>query len=268
MRVLRTSHCFRLVAIASILIQPNPSVNAGTNDLEVREGGIIRGPKSQRLIALAFTGHDFAEGGDVILDQLAGHHARASFFLTGAFLENPRFETLIRRMAREGHYIGPHSDRHTLYCPWTGPKKTLISRGEFEADMRRNLQKVSRFGIPPDQVHYWIPPYEWYNQEISGWSRAMGLQVVCFTPGTRANADYTEDHATNYVSSQEIFDSIVKREKTDPHGLNGFILLLHLGAGPGRADKMHNRFGELLDYLEARGYRFVTVEELLKDRSR
>jgi len=46
--------------------------------------------------------------------------------------------------------------------------------------------------------------------------------------------------------------------------LNGFLLLLHLGSGPGRSDKFHSRFAELLDTLAAKGYRFVGVDELLE----
>lgn len=49
----------------------------------------------------------------------------------------------------------------------------------------------------------------------------------------------------------------------EPHGLNGFILLLHLGSGPGRTDNFHPRLGELLDTLAAKGYQFVRVDELL-----
>ena len=45
--------------------------------------------------------------------------------------------------------------------------------------------------------------------------------------------------------------------------MNGFILLLHVGSGPGRHDKFHDRFGELLDYLDSKGYQFVRVDELL-----
>lgn len=242
------------------------ALGAGTNEFEWREGGIIRGPTSERRIALAFTGHTFAEGSDAIFDQLARHHAHASFFLTGVFLENPQFEPLVRRMVKDGHYVGPHSDQHVLYCPWSGPKKTLVTRADFDADLKRNLEKLLRFDIPRERIRYWIPSYEWYNQEIADWSRELGLNVVCFTPGTRANADYTEDHATNFVSSKMIFDSIIKKEKEDPHGLNGFILMLHLGVGQGRTDKMHECFGELMDHLEARGYQFVTVDELLRTK--
>ena len=94
----------------------------------------------------------------------------------------------------------------------------------------------------------------------------MSVTLINFTPGTRANADYTGEADKNFVSSQAIFDSIVKREREDPHGLNGFILLLHLGSGPGRADKFHARFGELLDYLGGKGYQFVRVDELLEPK--
>jgi len=66
------------------------------------------------------------------------------------------------------------------------------------------------------------------------------------------------------VSSEVIYESIVGMETRDPNGLNGFLLLLHLGAGPGRTDKFHRRFPELIEHLAGKGYEFVTVEELLK----
>ena len=109
-----------------------------------------------------------------------------------------------------------------------------------------------------------MPPYEWYNEEIVEWSNELGLTIINFSPGTRSTADYTTDDAKNFVSSEAIFQSILKREREDPHGLNGFLLLLHLGAGPERSDKFHARFGELLEVLSAKGYTFVRVDELLR----
>jgi len=98
------------------------------------------------------------------------------------------------------------------------------------------------------------------------WAKAIGLTLVNFTPGTRANADYTGEADRNFVSSQAIFESIVAREGKDAHGLNGFILLLHIGSGPGRTDKFEARFGELLHYLASKGYQFVRMDELLGAR--
>ena len=247
-----------------------PAVNVkpadgGLAPLEVKvlEGGIIRGPTASRRLAIVFTGHSYAEGGEVILNELARHNARASFFFTGDFLTNASFKPLVQRIVREGHYLGPHSDRHLLYCPWEGPKTTLVSQAEFQADLESNLRKIERCGVKRARICYFLPPYEHYNQQIVDWTRAVGLTLVNFTPGTRSNADYTGEAEKNFVSSKAIFDSIVRKERQDPHGLNGFILLLHIGSGPARADKFHARFGDLLDYLAGKGYQFVRVDELL-----
>lgn len=235
---------------------------------ETREGAIIRGPTAERRLALAFTGHEFAEGGETILRELARHHAKASFFLTGDFLANTNHADLLRRMADQKHFLGPHSDRHLLYCDWGDRNKTLVSRAEFWMDLVANFRKLERIrptgGIWPG---YFLPPYEHYNRRIAHWSWSLGPTVINYTPGTRSNADYTGEADKNFVSSQAIFDSIVKKEREDPHGLNGFILLLHLGSGPGRTDKFHHRFGELLDYVAGKGYEFVRVDELLEPKS-
>lgn len=229
------------------------------------EGAIVRGPVDQRRLALVFTGHEFAEGATTILDALATRGVKASFFLTGGFLRDPEKAPIVRRLVREGHYVGPHSDGHLLYCPWTGPKVTLVSRDEFTSDLRRNLDALAPFGVEPDTVRFFLPPYEWYNREIAGWTRDAGLVLICHTPGTRSTADYTEEDTPQFVDSETIFRSILARERDDPHGLSGFMLLLHLGAGPGRRDKFHTRFAGLLDRLAARGYTFARVDTLLAD---
>lgn len=236
-------------------------------DVELREGGIIRGPTTSHRLALVFTGHSYAEGGEAILNDLAQHNAKASFFFTGDFLTNAAFRPLITRIVREGHYLGPHSDKHVLYCPWEGPKTTLVTQAEFRADLASNLKKIEAFGVKRAHVRYFLPPYEYYNQQIVEWSKAMGLTLIDFTPGTRSNADYTGEGDRNFVPSKVIFDSILRKEQQDPKGLNGFILLLHIGSGPGRTDKFASRFGDLLDYLAGKGYQFVRVDDLLAPQS-
>lgn len=234
---------------------------------ELSDGGIVRGPTEQKRLALVFTGHEYAEGGEPILDELAKHQARASFFFTGAFLANTNFAPLVNRVINDGHYLGPHSDRHLLYCSWGESRRTLVSEEEFVADLFVNVARIPSRGTEGRRFNrYFLPAFEHYNREISDWARKQRWTLVNYTPGTRSNADYTGEADTNFVSSQAIFDSIVKREREDPHGLNGFLLLLHVGSGPGRADKFHTRFGELLDQLAGQGYQFVGVDQLLGPR--
>jgi peptidoglycan/xylan/chitin deacetylase (PgdA/CDA1 family) len=232
---------------------------------ELRDGAIIRGPKDQKRLALVFTGHEYGEGGETILDELAKHQGRASFFLTGAFLTNSSLTSLVRRMQEERHYLGPHSDQHLLYCSWDAGRTNLVTEEEFQADLAANVAKLP---AAPEGFRrfsrYFLPPYEHYNRDIADWTRASGWTLINYTPGTRSHADYTGEADKNFASSQKIFDSILARERDDPNGLNGFILLLHVGCGPGRTDKFPARFGELLDVLAGRGYEFVRVDELLR----
>jgi peptidoglycan/xylan/chitin deacetylase (PgdA/CDA1 family) len=222
---------------------------------------ITRGPVDGRRLTLVFTGHEFAEGGQTILNELAKHHAVASYFFTGDFLANPDFKPLVQRIVREGHYLGPHSDKHLQYCDWTAEKNTLVTKEQFTADLRANLDKITRLGI--EQPRFFLPPYEHFNDDIARWTAELRLTLVNYTPGTRSNADYTSEGDANFVSSDAIFESILKREGQEPNGLSGFLLLLHVGAGPKRVDKFHARLGPLLDALAGKGYRFVRIDELL-----
>ena len=227
------------------------------------EGAIIRGPVSEKRLALAFTADSYGEGLPLILSALKERKIKASFFLTGNFLRQSEFAPLVKKMIEDGHYVGPHSDRHLLYCDWQDRQKTLVSQSEFLFDLENNYIELARFGLNKETSPYFLPPYEWYNQEIANWSEEAGLVLVNFTPGTSSNADYTTPDDASYLSSEEIYQRILSYEKSDPHGLNGFILLIHPGTSPARTDKFYNRLGQLLDELSARGYSIVRIDELL-----
>lgn len=227
-------------------------------------GCIIRGPLDKKLIALEFTGGYFADGGTTILNELKKRNIKASFFFIGDFYRNPEFRPLIERIRDEGHYLGPHSDKHPLYATWENPPKLLISRKEFDEDLTRNLEEIEKFGIPREKARFFIPPYEHFTEEIAQWTRERGMVLINYTPGTRSHADYMEDNDPKFVPAQEMVRSVLQKEESDPHGLNGFLLLMHIGAGPGRTrDHLYDHLGALLDELMRRGYRFVRVDELL-----
>lgn len=137
-----------VLVVATSLLGPLPL----QGDVSRSEGGIVRGPVDERRIALVFTGHEFAEGAPTILDALSRRKAHASFFLTGAFLRNPEFAPLIRRILADEHGLGPHSDAHLLYCPWTGPNKTLVTRDEFGLP-RQSSSRGSSPGLMPAGVY-------------------------------------------------------------------------------------------------------------------
>lgn len=222
--------------------------------------GIVRGNPTEKKIALVFTGHEFADGGNTILKTLKKQNVKGSFFLTGDFYR--KYASLTRNLQKDGHYLAPHSDKHLLYADWENRSKTLVTKSEFEKDLNDNYAAMQKAGVKIDEPRYYMPPYEWYNQEISDWAKHMNVQIVNFTPGATSNADYTTPDMNGYRSSQEIYNNILKVEESD--NLNGYIMLVHIGIDPKRTDKFYNRLDNLIWELKKRGYEFVRVDELLK----
>ena len=226
------------------------------------EGGVIRGDVQAKRLALIFTGDQFGESTTPILDALAERKIRGSFFLTGGFVKQESLRPAIGRMIDEGHYVGPHSDGHPLYAPWEDRKRSLVSKEFFKDDLQKNIDGLRAVGaLRVSQPALFVPPYEWYNAEQVAWSREMGVGLINFTPGSGSNRDYAREGDKAFAPSQQILDEILAYEQKDPHGLNGFLLLLHLGSG--RRDPFHPRLGRLCDELSRRGYEFARVDELL-----
>lgn len=226
------------------------------------EGGVIRGDVMAKRLALMFTGDQFGESAAPILDALAEREIRGSFFLTGGFVKQESLRPAIRRMVGEGHYVGPHSDGHPLYAPWDDRKRSLVSEKFFKGDLQKNIDGLRAEGALAEGAPVlFVPPYEWYNAEQVAWSDAMNVGLINFTPGSGSNRDYAREGDKAFVPSQRILDDVLAYERKDPHGLNGFLLLLHLGSG--RRDPFHPKLGQLCDELTRRGYEFMRVDELL-----
>jgi peptidoglycan/xylan/chitin deacetylase (PgdA/CDA1 family) len=226
------------------------------------KSAITRGDTTKKEIALVFTGDEYGDGGPTIDAVLAKHAIKASFFLTGNFYRNNAFKPLIKKLRQSGHYLGPHGDRHLLYCDWQNRDSLLITKKEFIRDLDDNIREMKHAGIE-NSTKLFLPPFEWYNDSIVKWSGEYGHQLICFTPGTLSTADYTWPSLGNYRSSAEIYNSILKREKQDAGGLNGYLLLLHVGTDVRRVDKFYTRLDELVGRLLAEGYRFKRVDEML-----
>jgi len=91
----------------------------------------------------------------------------------------------------------------------------------------------------------------------------MNLTLINFSSGTRSHADYTyPEMELRYVGTEEIYQSILNYEHRK--GMNGFILLIHVGTDPRRTDKLYNRLGNLIDDLKLRGYSFQRIDDLLR----
>jgi peptidoglycan/xylan/chitin deacetylase (PgdA/CDA1 family) len=244
----------------AVVVAASPAAEPLVRD---SRGGIVRGDVSQKKLALVFTGDEFGESMKPILDTLKQRKISAGFFVTGKFLRQPALRKLIERAIAEGHYVGPHSDGHLLYAEWDPPFKSLVSEEEFTVDLKMNLAELKKVrALASDGPVFFIPPYEHYNADHVRWSKAMGVTVFNFTPGSGSNRDYMREDDKKFASSEQLLTDILKYEKKDANGLNGFFLLLHLGSG--RKDPFHTQLGKLCDALAERGYSFERVDTMLK----
>lgn len=245
------------MVVFSCVILPQ---NGGS--VELRKGAVIRTDKTKKEIHLVFTGHHFADGGLFIRGVFKKlGDVKAAFFLTGDFYRNPDFAETIKELKKAGHYLGSHSDKHLLYAPWENEDSTIITKEEFLLDIENSYAELAKFGITKKEAPFFLPPFEWYNDTIAAWTKEAGLTLINYSPGTRSNQDYTlPSMGKDYTNSDIIFDSIIKYENENKDGLNGFILLTHIGTEPERTDKFYYKLEKLITELKSKGYIFTLLK--------
>jgi len=249
---LRSSIAICVVAVSLYSCTTDPLEN-----VELTHGAITRFNRDIPDIFLVFTGHEFADGFETIFTNLKERNIKASFFLTGDFYRDGAFEPIIKELVNAGHYLGAHSDKHLLYASWDNRDSLLVTKDQFLDDLDANYNEMSIFGISKEKAPYFLPPFEWYNATIAEWTRSLDLTLINFSPGTDANQDWSyPGEGIHYYNSDTIFQRILRYEEDDPNGLNGFILLLHIGVDPRRPDKFYHRLPDLIDTLKSRGYAF------------
>ena len=247
------------------LLAQREAAAAEKKEVTIDHGAVVRGNLSQKKIALVFTGDEFADGGPSIIRTLQKENIKASFFLTGNFYRNKNFSHIISSMKQNGHYLGVHSDKHLLYCDWQNRDSLLVTKEVFTKDLKDAYKELSKIGIEQKKASYFLPPYEWWNDSIASWTKSMGLQLVSFSAGTRSNADYTyPEMGSRYTDSKTILQSVLQYEQQSADGMDGFILLVHIGTDPRRTDKFYALLPELIAALRERGYQFTTIEGVMK----
>ena len=242
-------------------LQSDPDNIYNNPGITVFKGGITRMDTTKREIYLCFTAHDFTDGFGIITNTLSDHEIKASFFLTGDFCRMPGNEKIISRLKNDGHYIGPHSDKHLLYCSWENRDSLLVTENDFLSDLKDNYIALEGMGISKNEAKVFLPPYEWYNDSIAGWTKKAGIKLVNNSIGTFTNQDWTfPQEGMPYFSSDTLIKNLLSFEKE--RGMNGYILLVHPGTDPRRKDKFYLHLNSIITYLENENYSFHSFAEI------
>jgi len=246
------------------MLSPSQRFFERKDNYSFSHGGIVRGDSTKKEVAFVFTGDEFGDGLQTIINTLERQKIKGSFFFTGRFYTNTSFQPYIRQLYKNGNYLGPHSMEHLLYCDWTNRDSLLVTHQLFKQDLKKNLEAIRALDINISRLHYFIPPYEWWNDSIAPWSKAEGLQIINFSPGINTGTDYTyPEMGASYKSTEWIIESLKNFEANSVSGINGCIILIHAGTDARRKDKLYNRLNELISYLRLKEYQFKRVDKLL-----
>ncbi len=230
----------------------------------VDHGAIVKAsPRTEKSIALVFTGDEYGEGLNFIDSLLSIEKIKAGFFFTGRMYRNPQLQSAIQQLIKAGHYMGPHSNDHLLYNDWTKRDSLLVGFQEFSDDLNKNLNAMDEIGIDVKNVKLLIPPYEWWNDSVATWTQWRGMQLFSFTPGTFTNADYTwPEMGKQYRSNVFLMDKLSELIQ-QPEKLNGAILLVHVGTDPRRKEKFYGELPAIIQLLRKNQYQIKRVDELI-----
>ena len=204
-------------------------------------GTITHVATASPVVALTFDDGPDPASTPRLLDILAAHGARATFFMLGTAAE--RYPGIVRDVARAGHAVGNHS--------WDHPSFPLISRAERRSQIRR-----CGHALGAQRSRLFRPPFGQQNFASRIDAALLGYSVVAWNVVVRDWFDRGADQMT-----RELLDQIRP----------GSIVLLHDAlAGGGLAEEVHpNRddvltaVSNVLDALD-RTMTFVTVPELLR----
>jgi len=171
-----------------------------------------------------------------VLSVLERYRVHATFFEIGAMLQ--WFSASTVRALHDGDVIGDHTETH--------PEMALLSAREQHEQLREQMARIELAGGPRPVL--FRPPYGSYDATTMRELRKLHLLMVLWS-------DDTEDYKQPGVSA------IVQRVLAGAHP--GAIILLH-DAGGTRTQEIQ-ALPTIIRDLRARGYRLVTVPQLLED---
>lgn len=203
------------------------------------QGNIISQVKlssEKKVIALTFDDGPSAEFTPQVLDILREKNVKATFFIIGHKLQS--FPKIGQQIVAEGHALGNHTWHH-----WNHQMTEFTASREIE-DTAMLMYETT--GV---KTSLFRPPNGFLNNGLADYARKRKYAVVLWTVDSG-------DWRGSRVSAEDMIKQVV--EKATPGG----IILMH-DAGGDRSRTVR-AVPKIIEELTLRGYKFVTVPELLE----
>lgn len=197
---------------------------------------IERGAGHRPEVALTFDAGSDWRPVQKILQTLQAHRAKATFFLTGEWVEkNPKTTQLI---VEAGHEIGNHS--------WNHPPFTHLPDSQIREQLRRTESKIAEVTGKSSRP-YFRPPLGDRDARVRRLVGEEGFLTIYWSLDSRDSVD-------RGITADTIRERVLGKTKA------GSIVLLHCGS-QASADALPS----ILDGLESKGLAQVPLSRLLQE---
>lgn len=196
--------------------------------------------RARDRVAITFDDGPDADETRPLLELLERRGHRATFFVIGR--RAAAQPELAAEIVRRGHALGNHSYAHAYTTPFAAPAR-------LAADLERAQEVMARAGA---RVRWFRPPIGLLSPRVADAAKRARLTIVGWTATARDGRASTtaEQAAARLIAAAR----------------PGAILVLHDSVERGaRKPVAAAALGLLLDALDARGLRSVTLDELLSD---
>ena len=209
-----------------------PSVKITTAEPE-RKIPIYCVDTDQKQVALSFDAAWGNEDTQRILEILAENDVRATFFMTGGWVES--YPDDVKAIAAEGHDLGNHSENHK--------QMSQLSADSCCDELNQVHEKV--LALTGINMCLFRPPYGDYNDTLIEAANGLGYHVIQWDVDSLDWKDYGAD-------------AIVSKVVDHPHLGNGSIILMHNGA-----TYTKDALEQVITGLTDKGYEIVPISELI-----
>ena len=212
----------------------------------VRKGTIYHINAINKLVALTFDDGPSPVWTPKILDELKKAHIKATFFMLGEHVA--KYPDIARRVVAEGHEVGNHTyDHHILlYHTLDNLLKEI-----------NETQKVikDKTGV---KTKYFRPPKAWLTAEEKKEIEGMGYKIILWSLNSKDWVTFDDKYIVKYI---------LKNVRP------GDIILFHDSGGVftaegGNREETVKTIPSLVEKLREKGFKFVTITELLNKQRR
>ena len=210
-----------------------PGVISVSSTVGSRELPIYCVQTDKPQIAISFDAAWGNQDTAALLDILAKHQVKATFFMTGGWVSS--YPDDVKKIYEAGHDLGNHSENHKYMTKLSDEEKTqeLMS-------VHNKVKELTGY-----DMFLFRPPYGDYDNDVVKNARANHYYPIQWDVDSLDWKDYGAD-------------DIIKRVTEDSHLGSGSIILCHNGA-----KYTKDALDTLITTLQDKGYEFVPVSQLI-----